>query len=112
MRSPIELVEVFKQVFHLCPCESLDRLELIRFLQIAQTLTVHHGALAYLLGINALRASEAAAVRIEDYADTLRGYRVLHLVGKGNLFAEELSRLAGVLVPTVHTSSSDRFANT
>ena len=64
--------------------QGLDRLELIRFLQIAQTVTVHHGALAYLLGINALRASEAAAVRIEDYADTLRGYRVLHLVGKGN----------------------------
>ena len=53
--------------------QGLDRLELIRFLQIAQTLTVHHGALAYLLGINALRASEAAAVRIEDYADALRG---------------------------------------
>jgi integrase/recombinase XerD len=64
--------------------QGLDRLELIRFLQIAQTLTVHHGAVAYLLGINALRASEAAAVRIEDYADTLRGYRVLHLIGKGN----------------------------
>jgi integrase len=64
--------------------QGLDRLELIRFLQVAQTLTVHHGALAFLLGINALRASEAAAVRIEDYADTLRGYRVLHLVGKGN----------------------------
>ena len=62
----------------------LERLELIRFLQTAQTLTVHHGALAYLLGINALRASEAAAVRIEVYADTLRGYCVLHLVGKGN----------------------------
>jgi len=62
----------------------LDRLELIRFLQVAQTLCVHHGALAYLLGINALPASEAAAVRIEDYADTLRGHRVLHLVGKGN----------------------------
>ncbi len=56
----------------------LDRLELIRFLQVA------HGALAYLLGINALRASEAAAVTIEDYADTMRGHRVLHLVGKGN----------------------------
>jgi site-specific recombinase XerD len=64
--------------------QGLDRLELIRFLQVAQTLTVQHGALAYLLGINALRASEAAAVRIEDYADTLRGHRVLHLVGKGN----------------------------
>lgn len=64
--------------------QGLDRLELIRFLQVAQTITVHHGALAHLLGINALRASEAAAVRIEDYADTLRGHRVLHLVGKGN----------------------------
>ena len=64
--------------------QGLDRLELIRFLPVAQTLTVHHGALAYLLGINALRASEAAAVRIEDYAETLRGHRVLHLVGKGS----------------------------
>jgi integrase/recombinase XerD len=64
--------------------QGLDRLELIRFLQVAQTISVHHGALAYLLGINALRASETAAVRIEDYADTLRGHRVLHLVGKGN----------------------------
>jgi site-specific recombinase XerD len=64
--------------------QGLDRLELIRFLQVAHTLTVHHGALAFLLGINALRASEAAAVRIEDYAETLRGHRVLHLVGKGN----------------------------
>jgi integrase/recombinase XerD len=64
--------------------QGLDRLELIRFLQVAQTLSVHHGALAYLLGINALRASEAAAVRIEDYRETLRGHRVLHLVGKGS----------------------------
>ena len=53
-------------------------------LQVAQTITVHHGALAYLLGSNALRASEAAAVRIEDYRETLRGHRVLHLVGKGS----------------------------
>ncbi len=64
--------------------QGLDRLELIRFLQVAQTITVHHGALAYLLGINALRASEAATVLIEDYRETLRGHRVLHLVGKGN----------------------------
>ena len=64
--------------------QGLDRLELIRFLQVAQTISVHHGALAYLLGITALRASEAAATRIEDSADTLRGHRVLHLVGKGN----------------------------
>jgi integrase len=50
----------------------------------SQTITVHHGALAYLLGINAPPASEAAAVRIEDYRETLRGHRVLHLVGKGS----------------------------
>jgi integrase/recombinase XerD len=64
--------------------QGLDRLELIRFLQVTPTITVHHGALAYLLGINALRASEVAAVLIEDYRETLRGHRVLHLVGKGN----------------------------
>jgi site-specific recombinase XerD len=63
--------------------QGLDRLELIRFLQVAQTVSVHHGALAFLLGINALRASEAAAVRIEHYRETLRGHRVLHLIGKG-----------------------------
>ena len=61
-----------------------DRLELIRFLQAVQTLTVHHGALAYLPGINVLRASEAAAVGLEDYQETLRGHRVLHLTGKGS----------------------------
>jgi len=64
--------------------QGLDRLELIRFLQVAPTISVHQGAQAYLLGINALRASEAAAVRIEDYRETLRGHRVLHLLGKGN----------------------------
>lgn len=64
--------------------QGLDRLERIRFLQIAHTISVHHGALAHLLGINALRASEAAAVRIEHYRETRRGHRVLHLVGKGN----------------------------
>src|SRR5918995_4591152 len=64
--------------------QGLDRLELIRFLQVAQTISVHHGALAYLLGVNALRASEAAAVQIEDYAESLRGHRVLRVVGKGN----------------------------
>jgi len=63
--------------------QGLDRLELIRFLQVAHTITVHPRASAFLLGINALRASEAAAVRVEDYAQTLRGHRVLRLVGKG-----------------------------
>jgi len=34
--------------------------------------------------LNAVRASEAAAVRIEDYAVTRRGYRVLQPVRNGD----------------------------
>ena len=75
--------------------QGLDRLELIRFLQVAQTITVHHGALAYLLGINALRASEAAALRIEDYAESLLGHGVLLLVGKGQQASDHADHGAG-----------------
>ena len=64
--------------------QGLDRHELMAFLKFGPTISVHHGALAYLLGIMALRASEAAGVQIEDFRDTLRGHRVLHLIGKGN----------------------------
>jgi hypothetical protein len=90
--------------------QGLDRLELIRFLQVAQTITVHHGALAYLLGINALRASEAAAVRIEDYADTLRGHRVLHLIGKGTSPppCHSPSRCSASLRPAAASAPADR----
>jgi site-specific recombinase XerD len=35
--------------------QGLNRRELIPFLQVVRTISVHHGALAYLLGINALR---------------------------------------------------------
>ena len=38
--------------------QGLDRLGLIRFLQVAQAIAVHHGVLAHLLRIKALRASE------------------------------------------------------
>lgn len=37
-----------------------------------------------MLRIEALRASEAAALGIDRYPDTLRGHRILQLVGKGN----------------------------
>ena len=84
----------------------LDRLELIRFLQIAPTISTHHGALAYLLGINALRASEAAAVRIEDFRDTQRNHRVLHLVGKGNKPATQ--PLTAAVLRQLETCRGDR----
>ncbi|WP_152186216.1 hypothetical protein [Segeticoccus rhizosphaerae] len=43
---------------------------------------MRHGALAYLLGINALRASETASVKSEDYQEAIHGHQVLHPVGK------------------------------
>src|SRR6185436_18965753 len=48
--------------------QGLDRLELIRFLQVAQTISVHHGAVAYLLGIN-------APARLRGGSGTDRGLR-------------------------------------
>jgi integrase/recombinase XerD len=60
--------------------QGLDRLELIRFLQIAQILTVHHGALAYLPGYQ--RPARLRSSRSTDRE--LRRHRVLHMVGKGN----------------------------
>ena len=51
--------------------QGLDRLELIRFLQVAQTITVHHGALAYLLGINALRASDESPRSVGRLSQTV-----------------------------------------
>lgn len=48
---------------------------------IHQNPTQPHAAIR---GPSETRAAEAAAARIEHYADTLRGHRVLHLVGKGN----------------------------
>lgn len=63
-----------------------------------------HVALLLLMGVCAFRASEAANVRIEDFAGYERGHRVLHLVGKGSkpatvplppLVARVLERAAG-----------------
>jgi integrase/recombinase XerD len=58
-------------------------LELIWFLQVAETISVHHGALAFLLGITALRASEAVAVHTEHWADPLRGPLLLRPLSVG-----------------------------
>ncbi len=86
----------------------LDRLEMIRFLQIAQTITVHHGALAYLLGTNALRASEAAAVGIEDQADILRGYRwVRSICRRSGLCGDDGCRRRAFLCPSDRGPASD-----
>src|SRR5690606_9464546 len=67
---------------------------------------------AYLLGVNALRASEAAAVRIEDSTDVLRGHRVLHLLAQDEKGDVSVPRaFQGSTAPfRTRGNSSSRFA--
>jgi site-specific recombinase XerD len=62
----------------------LDRSELMAMLFTAQRMSPTEGAAMQLLGMLALRNHEACAVQIEDFADEVRGHRVLRVVGKGN----------------------------
>ena len=64
--------------------QGLDRLELIRFLQVAQTITVHHGALAYLLGHQRPACLRGCRGPERGLPGDAAGHRVLHLVGKGS----------------------------
>lgn len=64
----------------------LDRMELGHFLAWAQSTSVMHHALACLLGLNALRVSEAITARIEDL-DSVRGHHTLKILGKGHKIA-------------------------
>ncbi len=51
---------------------------------IAQTLTVHHGALVYPARDQRLLRASSRRGSDRGHAETLRGHRVLHLVGKGS----------------------------
>lgn len=82
-RNPAEYAHVPKVQRDDSRLLAFDRLELSRFLATARTISPRHHALAYMLGILGLRVSEACSVRVEDYAETERGHRVLRLVGKG-----------------------------
>ena len=83
-RNPAEHANVPKVHHDESRLLGLDRLELGNFIATARDLSPQHSALAHLLSFLGLRVSEACAVQIEDFADTERGHRVLHLVGKGN----------------------------
>ena len=61
----------------------LGRNELGAIIAQARTMSLDHAALATLLGLLGLRVSEACSVKVEDFQSYERGYRVLHLVGKG-----------------------------
>lgn len=74
--------------------QGLDRLELIRFLQVAQTITVHHGAWAYLLGISALRASAAGRILEARIRSHYTDRATLELIVDGDDVDRELRFLA------------------
>jgi integrase/recombinase XerD len=61
----------------------IDRAELGTFLFTAERFDREHAALAVLLGLNALRVSEACGTNIEDLA-VQRGHRTLRILAKGN----------------------------
>ena len=62
----------------------LDRFEVANLLRAAEATSPAHHALIGLMGMLGLRVSEACNVRIEDYQEEEKGYRILTLIGKGN----------------------------
>lgn len=62
----------------------LDRRELSSFLFTSERVSPTHFALAHLLGLLALRVSEACSLDVTSYSDTERGHRVIRFVGKGS----------------------------
>jgi len=76
--------------------QGLDRLELIRFLQVSQTITVHHGAVAYLLGINAQAADVELDVGALDPDQRIEPVAVAPLEPAVQLVGVELMGVPGV----------------
>jgi integrase/recombinase XerD len=104
-RSPAEYVRLPKVWTDENRHPSLTTLDLRMLVKVADNSPrPADGAIVRLMGVMGLRVSEAVAVRIEHYQETIRGYRVLHLIGKGNKPAtvpihpqtiESLDRAAG-----------------
>ena len=82
-RSPAEYLRMPRLFVDDSRRLGLDRIELGALIAAARASTPTDAALITLLALLGLRVSEACAVRIEDYAATERGHRVLTLVGKG-----------------------------
>lgn len=83
IKSPAEYLRMPKVLYDETRALGLDRMELGHLIAIARASTPIDGALISLMGLLGLRVSEACGVQIEDFAETERGHRVLHLTGKG-----------------------------
>lgn len=85
----------------------LDRRELSTFLFASERISPRHYALAHLLGLLALRVSEACSLDVTSYDAIERGHRVLRFVGKGNKPAT-----APVTIPLLRALDSARDGRT
>lgn len=83
-RSPAEHLRVPKAWDDEGALVGLDRSELMALMQTAKAENPTEWALVALMGMAGLRVSEACSIRIEDFAQTLTGHRVLRFVGKGS----------------------------
>lgn len=89
--------------------DRLDRLsshDLEKLILHACRRSPQRGALVMLMGVMALRVSEACAVRVEDIAGYKHGHRVLRLVGKGGKPA--LMAIPPLVFRTLDEAAGDR----
>jgi integrase/recombinase XerD len=106
LKDPTQFLRMPKVIYDESRALGLDRGELRRLLATARASGPVDGALVTLMGFLALRVTEACSVRIEDYADTERGHRVLRLIGKGNKPAT--IPLPGPVLQALDAAAGDR----
>lgn len=82
-KNPCDMARIPKVYMDNHRLTSLNRTELFDYIETARKVSPWHGALAVMLGILGLRATEAARVQVTDFEDQ-GGYKVLRLIGKGN----------------------------
>lgn len=87
-KNPCELLVIPHHYRDISRFAGLDRIEFGNFVKAAREVSPRHYALVHLLGFLGLRATEASNVRIEDYQESHRGYRVMAVVGKNKKAAK------------------------
>lgn len=124
VKDPATFLRMPKVFYDETRALGLDRIELGNLLTTARASSPDDEALVSLMGLLALRVSEACNVQIEDYAGTERGHRILLLVGKGgkpatipipvpvlrSLDAAAKGRTCGPLVRRKNGTQMDRHA--
>nr|WP_277351852.1 tyrosine-type recombinase/integrase [Arthrobacter sp. SF27] len=105
-KSPAEHVRMPRAYRDESRSLGLDKDELLALFQRAQASSPAEAAMVALMGMLGLRVSEACGVNIEDFAGSVRGHRVLRLVGKGKKPAT--IPLPGQVLATLEAAAADR----